>query len=222
MKKLLIVDDEERIRSLIKKYALYEGFAVIDASGGKIAVEIMKNNDVDLVILDVMMPDKNGFDVAREIRAFSDAPIIMLTAKSEELDKIRGFTCGVDDYVTKPFSPRELMLRVNAILKRRTTPSATTYTIDNMHIDTTSRLVSIDGERISLSLKEYELLLYMVKNRGVAIPRDRFISEIWGYDYDGFDRTLDTHIKLLRKALGRMGEKIQTVRGVGYRFEKED
>lgn len=169
-----------------------------------------------------MMPDLSGYDTATEIRKFSEIPIIMLTAKGDELDKIRGFECGVDDYVTKPFSPRELLLRICAVLKRSYSPSKNRYSSGALILDDQSKKVTISDTEIALSPKEYELLLYMLKNKGIAISREKFISEIWGYDYEGFDRTLDTHVKLLRKKLGIYGDKIQTVRGVGYRFEKED
>lgn len=222
MKKILIVDDEEKIRSLVKKYALHEGFDAQCAGGGSEAIKLLQNGQFDLVVLDVMMPDMDGYETARKIRAFLDVPIIMLTAKGEEHDKIKGFECGVDDYVTKPFSPRELMLRICAVLKRSNNTAHRVYVVGTLTIDETSRKVTLSDEEITLSPKEYELLTYMVKNSGVAISRDRFISEIWGYDYDGFDRTLDTHVKLLRRKLGEFGDRIQTVRGVGYRFEKED
>lgn len=222
MKKILIVDDEEKIRSLVKKYALHEGFDAQSADGGKKALSILKDADFDLVVLDVMMPDISGYDTALEIRKFSDVPIVMLTAKGDEEGKIRGFLCGVDDYVTKPFSPRELMLRISAVLKRTQETSRKVYSVGALVLDDTSKKVTLSSNEITLSPKEYELLLYMLKNKGIAISRDKFISEIWGYDYDGFDRTLDTHVKLLRKKLGEYGDKIQTVRGVGYRFEKED
>lgn len=221
MKKILIVDDEEGIRSLIEKYAVHEGFCPTTATGGIEALKILKSNTFDLVVLDVMMPDLNGFTVAKQIREFQDVPILMLTAKDGEGDKIEGFTAGIDDYVTKPFSPRELMLRIHAIL-RRTKTSSTTYVAGDLTLDDLSKKVTLKNTEVQLSKKEYELLLFMLKNRGVAISRDSFINEVWGYDYDGFDRTLDTHVKLLRKKLGSYGDKIRTVRGVGYRFEKED
>lgn len=222
MKRILIVDDEEKIRSLVKKYALHEGFDAQSAVGGREALAMLKGSNFDLVVLDVMMPDMSGYDTALKIRELSDIPIIMLTAKGDELDKIKGFECGVDDYVTKPFSPRELMLRICAVLKRAQTVSKEVFFADELTLDDTSKRVTLSGNEVALSPKEYELLLYMLKNKGVAISRDRFISEVWGYDYEGFDRTLDTHIKLLRKKLGEYGDRIQTVRGVGYRFEKED
>lgn len=222
MKKILIVDDEEKILSLVKKYALHEGFDAHTASGGNEALDKLKRGGFDLVVLDVMMPDMSGYDTAQEIRKFSNVPIIMLTAKGDETDKIRGFLCGVDDYVTKPFSPRELMLRICAVLKRTNAPLQKIYSQGALVIDDTSKKVTLSDVIVPLSPKEYGLLLYMLQNKGVAISRDKFISEVWGYDYDGFDRTLDTHVKLLRKKLGAYGNKIQTVRGVGYRFEKED
>ena len=221
MKKILIVDDEEGIRSLIKKYAQHEGFVATTASGGIECIKLLESETFDLVVLDVMMPDVSGFTTLQRIRAFSNVPVLMLTAKDGERDKIEGFTLGVDDYVTKPFSPRELMLRIHAILRRSATQS-TIYRAGDLTLDDTSKMVTIEGIEVQLSKKEYELLLFMLQNKGVAISRDRFINEIWGYDYDGFDRTLDTHVKLLRKKLGKVDDKIQTIRGLGYRFEKED
>ena len=222
--KLLIVDDEERIRKLIAKYALFEGYEVAEAENGMQAVEMARKDPGDLVILDIMMPELDGFSAAREIRKVSDVPIIFLSARGEEYDKIHGFELGVDDYVVKPFSPRELLMRVGAVLRR----SRSTFTdashecvrLGGMTVDFTARQVSIDGTALDLSPKEYDLLFFMVRNRGIALTRDRLISEVWGFDFFGDDRTLDTHIKLLRKQLGDYARYITTLRGVGYRFEK--
>ena len=223
--KLLIVDDEVKIRKLISKYALFEGYEVAEADNGMEAVEMVRQRQYDLVILDIMMPELDGFSAAREIRKTSDIPIIFLSARGEEYDKIHGFELGVDDYVVKPFSPRELMMRVGAVLRR----SHSSGTEENMHdcvqlegllVDFTARHVSIDGSALDLSPKEYDLLFFMVRNRGIALTRDRLISEVWGFDFFGDDRTLDTHIKLLRKQLGDYARYITTLRGVGYRFEK--
>ena len=222
--KLLIVDDEEKIRRLIAKYAVFEGYEVSEAENGMQAVEMTRDNPADLVILDIMMPELDGFSAAREIRKTSSVPIIFLSARGEEYDKIHGFELGVDDYVVKPFSPRELMMRVGAVLRRsaagRQEASHETVQIGGMVVDFTARQVSIGGAALELSPKEYDLLFFMVRNRGIALTRDRLISEVWGYDFFGDDRTLDTHIKLLRKELGEYARYITTLRGVGYRFEK--
>lgn len=221
MYKILIVDDEENIRKLIHKYAEYEGHAVFEAKNGMEAVQMTKKNDFDMIIMDVMMPELDGFSAAAEIRKFKDTPIIILSARGEEYDRIHGFMAGIDDYVVKPFSPKELMLRIQAILSRRarTMEKTDTFEAEGLHIDFTGRIVSIDGERIDLSPKEYELLFYMVRNRNIALYREKLLSEVWGYDFFGDDRTLDTHIKLLRKSLGPYSKFIVTLRGVGYRFE---
>lgn len=222
--KLLIVDDEERIRKLIAKYAVFEGYEVMEAENGMQAVEMAQKDPGDLIILDIMMPELDGFSAAREIRRKSDVPIIFLSARGEEYDKIHGFEVGVDDYVVKPFSPKELMMRVGAVLRRSRACGAEnsheTVQIAGMLVDFTARQVRIDGAELDLSPKEYELLFFMVRNRGIALTRDRLISEVWGFDFFGDDRTLDTHIKLLRKQLGEYARCITTLRGVGYRFEK--
>lgn len=203
MYKILIVDDEENIRKLIHKYAEYEGHAVFEAKNGMEAVQMTKKNDFDMIIMDVMMPELDGFSAAAEIRKFKDTPIIILSARGEEYDRIHGFMAGIDDYVVKPFSPKELMLRIQAILSRRarTMEKTDTFEAEGLHIDFTGRIVSIDGERIDLSPKEYELLFYMVRNRNIALYREKLLSEVWGYDFFGDDRTLDTHIKLLYRCL---------------------
>ena len=222
--KLLIVDDEERIRRLIAKYAVFEGYEVSEAENGMQAVERSRLGSYDLIILDVMMPELDGFSAAREIRKQSEVPIIFLSARGEEYDRIHGFELGVDDYVVKPFSPRELMMRVGAVLKRTRagvqTDAHECVRLESMVVDFTARQVTIDGSALDLSPKEYDLLFFMVRNRGIALTRDRLISEVWGFDFFGDDRTLDTHIKLLRKQLGDYARYITTLRGVGYRFEK--
>ena len=220
--KLLVVDDEARIRDIIKKYAAFEGYAVEEAANGMDAVALCRQRSYDLIIMDVMMPELDGFSAVREIRRSSQTPVIMLSARGEEYDRIHGFELGIDDYVVKPFSPRELMMRVAAILKRsgRTDSAAEEKAvIDGLVVDFSARRVSIDGVALDLSPKEYDLLFYMVRNRGIALTREKLISEIWGYDFFGDDRTLDTHIKLLRKSLGEYSRMIVTLRGVGYRFE---
>lgn len=223
---LLIVDDEARIRDLIRKYATFEGYNVEEASNGMEAIEKCRQKNYDLIIMDVMMPELDGFSACREIRRKSQVPVIMLSARGEEYDRIHGFELGIDDYVVKPFSPRELMMRVSAVLKRTAAnaPAASDgeqVTIGDMVVDFAARQVTIKGEKLSLSPKEYDLLFYMVRNRGIALTREKLISDVWGYDFFGDDRTLDTHIKLLRKSLGEYADKITTLRGVGYRFEKD-
>ncbi len=219
---ILVVDDEEQIRNIIKKYAAFEGYQVSEAVDGMEAVEICKQKKFDLIIMDVMMPELDGFSACREIRKTSDTPVLMLSARGEEYDRIHGFEIGVDDYVVKPFSPRELMMRVQAILKR-SRPAAENnrevYQFEGLTVDMTGRIVTIDGQKAELSPKEYDLLFYLVRNRGIALSRETLITNVWGYDFYGDDRTLDTHIKLLRKSLGVYSKFIVTLRGVGYRFE---
>ena len=223
--RLLVVDDEKRIRELIRKYATFEGYEVEEAADGMEAVEKCRDDKFDLIIMDVMMPELDGFSACREIRKFSRTPVIMLSARGEEYDRIHGFETGVDDYVVKPFSPRELMMRVAAILKRSGGDAADGREEirigDGLVIDFTARRVTIDGVPANLTPKEYDLLFYMVRNRGIALTRDQLLSEVWGYDFFGDDRTLDTHIKLLRRSLGAYADRITTLRGVGYRFEKD-
>ena len=225
--KILVVDDEERIRAIIKKYAEFDGHEVFEAENGMQAVTMVRSSEFDAVIMDIMMPELDGFSACREIRKFSDIPIIMLSARGEEYDKINGFNLGVDDYVVKPFSPKELMLRVDAVMKRVRASAKQTEDVSANEIvdlgglkaDITARIVYIDGERADMSPKEYELFFYMLKNRNIALSRDKLLSEVWGYDYFGDDRTLDTHIKLLRRSLGKYADYIVTLRGVGYRFD---
>ena len=219
---ILVVDDEEKIRDIIKKYANFEGYSVTEAANGMEAVEKCKSHKFDIIIMDIMMPELDGFSACREIRKTSDTPVIMLSARGEEYDRIHGFELGIDDYVVKPFSPRELMMRVDAIMKRSKgsmKQENEVFEQGGLVIDFTARTVCVDGERLNLSPKEYDLLFYLVKNRGIALTRERLITEVWGYDFYGDDRTLDTHIKLLRKSLGDYSKYIVTLRGVGYRFE---
>lgn len=233
MYKILVVDDEEMIRRLIAKYAVYEGNTVTEAGDGMEAVKLCREQQFDIMIIDIMMPELDGFSACREIRKFSDIPIIMLSARGEEYDKINGFELGIDDYVVKPFSPKELMLRVNAILKRGSVREDKVV-VDNapkneiielagggLKADITARIVYVDGKRADMTPKEYDLFFYMLRNKNIALTRDRLISEVWGYDYFGDDRTLDTHIKLLRKSLGKYADYIVTLRGVGYRFDAD-
>ena len=221
MYKILAVDDEDKIRLLIKKYAEFEGYSVTEAVNGMEAVEICRKSDHDIVIMDIMMPELDGFSACREIRKFSSVPIIVLSARGEEYDKINGFSLGIDDYVVKPFSPKELMMRIEAVIKRTTggTKNKDIYTAEGLTVDFTGRIVTADGVRLELSPKEYDLLFYMVKNKNIALSREKLITNVWGYDFYGDDRTLDTHVKLLRKSLGEYSKFIVTLRGVGYRFE---
>lgn len=220
---LLVVDDEQRIRQLISKYATFEGHTVTEASDGMEAVELCRAQNFDLIILDIMMPELDGFTACRQIKKLTDTPVIMLSARGEEYDKIHGFELGVDDYVVKPFSPRELMMRVNAVMNRVFSKKQESVkeivTFDGITVDFTGRLVYIDGEKVDMSPREYDLFFYLVRNRGVALSREKLITDVWGYDFYGDDRTLDTHIKLLRKRLGEYSTRIVTLRGVGYRFE---
>ncbi len=220
MSKILIVDDEDKIRDIIKKYAAFDGYEVDEASGGLEAVSKCREREYDIIILDIMMPDLDGFSVCREIRKKSNVPIIMLSARGEEYDKLHGFEVGIDDYVVKPFSPKELMMRVAAVLKRTSAPATESLEIGGIKIDFSARIVYVDGSKIDLTPKEYDLLFYFAKNKGIALTREKLISNVWGYDFYGDDRTLDTHIKLLRKNLGPYNNYIVTLRGVGYRFEE--
>ena len=228
MYNILVVDDESRIRSIIKKYAEFEGHTITEAGDGMEAVYLCREKSFDIIIMDIMMPELDGFSACREIRKTSNVPIIMLSARGEEYDKINGFEVGIDDYVVKPFSPKELMLRIEAVMKRvnRAPLSAEKpknevleYDGGGLRIDLTARIVYIDGEKVYMSPKEYDLLFYMVANHNIALTREKLISEVWGYDFYGDVRTLDTHVKLLRKSLGRYSSYIVTLRGVGYRFE---
>ena len=220
MSKILVVDDEEKIREMIAKYARHEGYEVLTANDGLMAVEMCEKENFDLLIMDVMMPKLDGFKAYQRIREFSDIPCIFLTALNEEYDRIYGFDIGGEDYVSKPFSLKELMMRIKVILKRHD-KSEDVYVFEGLKIDTKSRIVTVDGKRIDLSLKEYELLLYLMQNKGIALSRESILEQVWGYDYFKDDRTLDTHMKLLRKAIGPYAKYITTIRGVGYRFEKE-
>lgn len=222
MYRILICDDEEGIRTLISKYAKYEGHQVSLAENGEIAIKKCREQEFDIVIMDIMMPYFDGFSAAKEIRKFSQVPIIMLSARGEEYDRIHGFEVGADDYVVKPFSPKELMMRVDVIMRRvDRTPvqKHDVYSKDGLEIDFTARKVIIEGKEVVLAPKEYELLFFLVRNKGIAVSRERLLTDIWGYEFFGDDRTLDTHIKLLRKHIGQYSSLIVTLRGIGYRFE---
>ena len=220
MAKLLIVDDEEKIRVMIGKYAIHEGHECVLASDGRKALEMFAKEDFDLVVLDVMMPEMDGYETLKKMKEIKDVPCIFLTALGQEYDRIYGFDIGAEDYVTKPFSLKELMMRIKVILKREM-KATNKITVKGLVVDEDAHMVSIDGERVDMANKEYELLLYLLKNMGNALTRQSIISKVWGYEYDSDDRTLDTHMKLLRKDLKEYGNYITTIRGVGYRFEKE-
>lgn len=223
--KILVVDDEDKIRAVIRKYGEFEGYEIYEASNGMDAVEMCRENDYDLILMDVMMPELDGFSACGAIKKIKDIPVIMLSARGEEYDRIHGFEVGVDDYVMKPFSPKELMMRINVVINRNRNSSgnnldtADIFVYEGLEVNFTARTVSVDGVRVDMSPKEYDLLFYMVKNRNIALTREQLITEVWGYDYYGEDRTLDTHVKLLRNSLGPYRELLVTLRGVGYRFE---
>ena len=223
MAKLLIVDDEAKIRFVVKEYAQFSGFEIDEAADGREAIDLCKNNTYDLIIMDVMMPFVDGFTAIREIRKFSSTPVIVLSARGEEYDKLFGFELGIDDYVVKPFSPKELMARINAVITRSKGRaekiSREMFTHEGLVIDMTARVVTVDGVPAQMTPKEYELLFYMVRNKGIALSRERLITEVWGYDYFGDDRTLDTHIKMLRQNLGKYRGLVVTLRSMGYKFE---
>ena len=222
MAKILVVDDEQKIREVIREYGTFNGHEISEAADGMSAVGLCKLNEYDLIIMDIMMPKLDGFSACKEIRKFSNVPIIMLSARGEEYDKLFGFELGIDDYVVKPFSPKELMARVNAVLSRKSAPERAELEVmqfDGLEINIPARTVTIDGEKVELTPKEYELLFYLVKNKNIALSRDKLLSDIWGYDFFGDDRTIDTHIKNLRNNLGKYRDYIVTLRGVGYKFE---
>lgn len=217
--KILIVDDEELIRNVIKEYALCEGYSCLEATNGNEAIDIVKfNNDIDLIIMDVMMPKLDGFSACRSIKKIKDIPIIVLSARAEEFDKLMGFDLGIDDYVTKPFSPKELLARIKAVLKRKNVIDDN-FIYKDLIIDFKAHTVKIDDQLLKLTPKEYDLLVYFVKNQNIALSREQLLSNIWGYDFFGDDRTIDTHIKMLRNNLGKYRNLIKTVRAVGYKFE---
>ena len=223
MAKILIVDDEAKIREVIREYAQFHKYETDEASDGMEAVNKVLKGDYDLVIMDIMMPKLDGYAACKQIKKEKDVPIIMLSARGEEYDKLFGFELGIDDYVVKPFSPKELMARVAAVLARKTkaqeAEKSAILKSGGLEVDTQGRTVTVDGEKIEVTLKEYEILAYLMQNKNIAISRDRLLSDIWGYDFFGDDRTIDTHIKNLRSRLGNCRDKISTVRGVGYKFE---
>lgn len=219
-KSILIADDEERIRRLVADFLKNEGYRILEAANGSEAIDMFNNNKhIDLVILDVMMPECDGWAVCKEIRKSSKVPIIMLTARIEESEELYGFVLGADEYITKPFNPLILVARINVILKRMNQSNEDVYTFEGITIDKLKRIIFVNGERVDLSPKEYELLIYLVQNKGIALSRDKILNAVWEYDYLGDSRTVDTHIKRLRFKLGEKCEFIETVRGFGYRFE---
>lgn len=219
MARILIVDDELKIREVVREYALINGYEVEEASDGLEAIEKVKEQNFDCIILDVMMPRLDGFSACKQIRKIKSVPIIMLSARQEEYDKLFGFELGVDDYVVKPFSPKELMARVKAIVERSKGKENEVLKFDGLTIDIEGRSVLVDGEKANLTPKEIDLLLYMVKNKNIALSREKLLEEVWDYDYFGDDRTVDTHIKMLRHNLKDYRRFIVTIRGMGYKFE---
>ena len=221
--KVLIVDDEDMIRNVLKQYVEFEGNQAFEAADGMEAVRMCRDNDYDIILMDVMMPKLDGFSAVKEIRKTKDTPVIMLSARGEEYDKLFGFEIGVDDYVTKPFSPKEVMARINAVTKRRSAgkeePKNDVYKFEGLTIDMAGRNVYVDGEKAELTPKEYEILFYFVKNRGIALTREKLLMDVWGFDFYGDDRTVDTHIKMLRSNLKQYRKFIVTLRGLGYKFE---
>jgi two-component system response regulator ResD len=218
---ILVVDDEELIRGVIKEYLNLEKFTVFEAEDGEKAIDVCRDNKIDLVIMDIMMPKMDGYTACREIKKIKDIPFIMLSARGEEFDKLLGFELGIDDYVTKPFSPKELMARIKAVLKRKS-GSNITLSIAGITLDDIAHEVTIDNNPIDLTPKEYDLLKYLMQNKNIALSRENLLSNIWGYDFYGDDRTIDTHIKTLRSHLGKYRNLIKTVREVGYKLEYKD
>lgn len=218
--KVLIVDDEAMIRGVLKEYVEFEGGEAFEAGDGMQAVKMCRENDFDIIIMDVMMPRLDGFSAVKEIKKIKNIPVIMLSARGEEYDKLFGFEIGVDDYVTKPFSPKEVMARINAVLKRRgNNETKDILKFEGLTIDMVGRNVFVDGEKAELTPKEYEILFYFVKNKGIALTREKLLMDVWGFDFYGDDRTVDTHIKMLRSNLKQYRKFIVTLRGLGYKFE---
>ena len=222
MPRILIVDDEKMIRNVVKEYAEFEGYETAEAENGMEAVELCRKEDFDIIIMDIMMPRLDGYSAVKEIRKTKQIPVIMLSARGKEYDKLFGFEIGVDDYVVKPFSPKELLARIKAVLKRGGTAEETKIEkirFEGLEINITGREVTIDGKTAQLTPKEYDLLFYLVRNKGIALSREKLLEEVWGYDFYGDDRTVDTHIKMLRSSLGDYRKFIVTLRGMGYKFE---
>ncbi len=222
MSKILVVDDEINIRRVVREYAEFEGYEVYEAEDGMEAVEMVKLYDYDVIVMDVMMPKLDGFSTCKEIKKYKSIPVIMLSARGEEYDKLFGFELGIDDYVVKPFSPKELMARIKVVINRNAVKEADIpdkLSFEGLIIDLAGREVYVDGEKASMTPKEYDLLFFLVKNKNLALTRDKLLEEVWGYDFFGDDRTVDTHIKMLRNSLGQYRKFIVTLRGMGYKFE---
>lgn len=222
MVKILIVDDEPKIRAVVKEYAKVSGYNCEEASDGLDALNKIKMQDYDVIVLDIMMPNMDGFSAVKEIKAIKDIPIIMLSARTDEFDKLLGFDLGVEDYVTKPFSPKELMARIKVVSERKKRTPNTKYTFNGLEVDVTGRVVSVDGTRVNLTPKEFDLLVFLIQHQDQALSRDVLLDKVWNYNYFGDYRTVDTHIKMLRQNLGPYREFITTVRGTGYKFEVDD
>lgn len=221
--KILVVDDESRMRKLVKDFLVRKNYDVIEAENGEQAIDIFfSKKDIALIILDIMMPKLDGWQVCREIRQYSKVPIIMLTAKSDEKDELQGFELGVDEYISKPFSPKILVARVEAVLRRTTSTEEELLEVGGIVLDKSAHQVKIDGEEIELSFKEFELLSYFVTNQGVALSREKILNNVWNYDYFGDARTIDTHVKKLRSKMGPKGDFIKTIWGLGYKFEVDE
>ena len=223
--RVLVVDDEEKIRNVIKEYAEFEGYEIDEACDGMEAIAKCKDNNYDIIIMDIMMPKLDGFSSIKEIRKTKNIPVIMLSARSEEYDQLFGFEIGIDDYVVKPFSPKELMARINAVINRSKSAAGQNvlqdkYVLEGLEVDMLGRNVYVDGVKKDLTPKEYELLQYFIINKNIALSREKILNEVWGYDFFGEDRTVDTHVKMLRNNLGKYRDKIVTVRGMGYKFEE--
>ncbi len=227
MAKILICDDEIGLRTILKRYAVFEGHEVHEAADGMEAVRLCETESFDIIIMDIMMPHLDGFSAVKKIREKLDTPVLMLSARGEEYDKVLGFELGIDDYVVKPFSSKEIMMRIQAILRRsqKSRPAEDSgkehliFRQEGLEVDMTAYKVTVDAQAVNLAPKEYDLLFFMIRNQGIALPREKILAEVWGYDYFGDDRTLDTHIKLLRRSLGPYARFIVTLRGLGYRFE---
>lgn len=219
--KILVVDDEEKIRDVIREYLEANDYEVDECDNGKSAIETLKKNDYDILVLDIMMPTMDGFEVLKELPKEYRIPTIILSARSDELDKLNGFDLGIDDYITKPFSPKELIARIKAILKR-TNHSLDEYILDTLEVNFSAHTIKIDNKKIEVTPKEFEILTYLIKNKEIAISREQLLSKLWGYDYFGDDRTIDTHMKMLRANLGKYRDHIETVRGIGYKFTENE
>ncbi|HAM62846.1 MAG: DNA-binding response regulator [Firmicutes bacterium GWF2_51_9] len=219
MARILIVDDEVKIREVVREYAEVSGYDVKEAKDGREALELVEREDFDVIVLDIMMPYLDGFSACRQIKKIKNIPIIMLSARQEEFDKLFGFELGVDDYVVKPFSPKELMARIKVVIDRHTGKENQTMAFNGLNIDVDARNVFINGEKVNLTPKEFDLLLFLVRNKNTALSRDVLLDKVWNYNYFGDDRTVDTHIKMLRHNLGEYRDYIVTVRGTGYKFE---